>query len=140
MDFGLLSGKPNATERMLACFMAGMSASWENATAELLGTIETQRAEIERLTGERDEQARQRYNYEHAAKDWFARAATAGAQRDAALMRIAAAIDVIEGNDGRVLTGNPPKCEHGRFEWEDCIACYDEALTAALTKDTPSDV
>lgn len=24
------------------------------------------------------------------------------------------------------------RCEHGRFGWEDCIACYDNALEDAL--------
>lgn len=25
------------------------------------------------------------------------------------------------------------KCEHGRYGWEDCIACYDDALENAIT-------
>lgn len=31
-NFGMLSGKPNATERLIACFVGGLSASWESAT------------------------------------------------------------------------------------------------------------
>ncbi|MDY7525466.1 hypothetical protein [Sphingomonas sp. 10B4] len=32
------------------------------------------------------------------------------------------------------------QCEHGQFGWEDCIACYDEALLAACfaIRETPS--
>ncbi len=26
------------------------------------------------------------------------------------------------------------KCSHGKFGWEDCIACYDEFLTARLDR------
>jgi hypothetical protein len=26
------------------------------------------------------------------------------------------------------------QCEHGRFGWEDCITCYDNALQAAIDK------
>ena len=48
-------------------------------------------------------------------------------QRD---KRLQAVRDVIEG--GYVGVAKVDQCQHGRFGFEDCVACYDEALLAAL--------
>lgn len=49
--------------------------------------------------------------------------------------RIAAVKRVIEfGYDrpGINPLRNGDQCPHGQYEWQDCIACYDECLLAAL--------
>ena len=73
--------------------------------------IEAQAREIEVLRAERDE-------------------ARALAERlREALGRVQHVID-----NGYPTPGNKvDQCQHGKFGWEDCIACYDEALLAALT-------
>lgn len=46
--------------------------------------------------------------------------------------RLAAVRSVIEGGYPDQPTGVRDQCPHGRFSWEDCIVCYDDALLAAL--------
>ena len=44
--------------------------------------------------------------------------------------RIAAVTNVIE--QGYKEPPNKERCDHGKFNWEVCVSCYDEALLAAL--------
>jgi hypothetical protein len=37
------------------------------------------------------------------------------------------------GRGYSVPTNKVDKCEHGKFGWEDCIACYDVALVRAIS-------
>lgn len=54
--------------------------------------------------------------------------------------RIAAVREVIERGGYRLVNGKPftgefahgQKCDHDQFGFQDCIACYDDALLAAL--------
>jgi len=48
---------------------------------------------------------------------------------------VEAACDLFEAaiRDGYPTPANKvDQCEHGKFGWEDCIACYDEALLTVV--------
>ena len=53
--------------------------------------------------------------------------------------RVQGVMEVITRIRDRIGEGYPvppnkvDQCEHGRFGWEDCIACYDEAIESDLT-------
>lgn len=49
--------------------------------------------------------------------------------------RIAATIKVIE--EGYPGTPKAEQCKHGHYGFEECIACYDEALLSAISNPSP---
>jgi capsule polysaccharide export protein KpsE/RkpR len=66
-----------------------------------------------------------------ATELWNTRAAMPDSGRIEKLEeRIAAVRQVIE--QGYSGVGKTDKCQHDKFGFEECIACYDEALLAAL--------
>lgn len=62
------------------------------------------------------------YGYERGAEDGYRRGA------EDATSRFEEAI----GNGYDIPASKVEKCEHGQFGWEDCIACYAEALLAEV--------
>lgn len=52
--------------------------------------------------------------------------------RDEVLEEAALLLECAIANGYDVPTNKVDQCEHGKFGWEDCIACYDKALTGTV--------